>query len=190
MGTIRAHKAEETMKTLLLILLLALVTNNGGLCKSQDPALEVEKRGVDCPSGWMEGGGKCIHWNLQQRLTWYDANDYCRAHDAELLSWRSEGEYLTFKFFWLELGVVNEPIDIKSWTGGIQQSWNWGDWTWGNLTNDLVPMNYGWAEGEPNNMNDNYEQCGELYERGRGELNDCNCEESRPFICQLNGYDP
>ena len=104
------------MKTLLLLLLLALVTNNG----CQNPALEVEKRGFDCPSGQMAGAGKCIYWNLQHVLTWYDANDYCQAHDAELLSWRSEGEYLSFKFFWQELAIANEPIDIKSWTGGIQ----------------------------------------------------------------------
>ena len=106
------------MKTLLLLTLLALVTNNGCLC--QESALEVEKRGSDCPSGWIPGAGKCIHWNLQQLLTWYDANDYCRGHDAELLSWRSEVEYLTFRIFCQELAIANEE-DIKSWTGGIKQ---------------------------------------------------------------------
>lgn len=105
------------MKTLLLLLLLALVPNNGWTLTLAQTSIVCDK---SCPSGWMAGAGKCIYWNLQHVLTWYDANDYCQAHDAELLSWRSEGEYLSFKFFWQELAIANEPIDIKSWTGGIQ----------------------------------------------------------------------
>ena len=65
------------------------------------------------------------------------------------------------------------------------QWWIWVAWTWENTTNanDLVPMNYGWAGGEPNNQG---RVCAELYERG--ELNDVGCDSSKPFICQLNGY--
>ena len=131
---------------------------------------------------WIPGGGKCIHWNLQQKLTWYDANDYCRAHDAELLSWRSEGEYLSFKFFWQEVAIAYEE-DIKSWTGGIKQWWNYDDWTWGNTTNDLVPINYGWSEGKPNGAEGSHE-CAELYSDGM--LDDKGCDRQINFICQLN----
>ena len=169
------------MKKLLLLTVLALVTNNGCLCKSQEPALEVEKRSFDCPSGWIPGAGKCLHWNQQQGLAWWDANDYCRAHDAELLSWRSEAEYLTFKFFWLELVISNGGAG--GWTGGIKQWWNYDDWTWGNTTNDLVPINYGWSEGKPNGAEGSHE-CAELYSDGM--LDDKGCDRAIPFICQLN----
>ena len=81
-------------------------------------------------------------------MQWYDAYDYCLAHDAELLSWRSEGEYL--EFWWQEFGLTMD-MSRGSWTGAMKQggAGGTGCGVMPLMNNDLVPMNYGWARGQP-----------------------------------------
>ena len=123
--------------------------NNGCLCKSQEPASEVEKRDSPCPVGWYSVGEKCIRWTRNNELSWYEGYKYCQHLEAELVTWRSEGEYLTLKYFTLELELMyNEGLMI--WTGANNPLWNpWNDFIFNNDTMDFVPMTYGWWQGQP-----------------------------------------
>ena len=61
------------------------------------------------------------------------------------------------KYFWDEVESVTHK-NFGTWTGAYRQVEQWGDWTWGNVTDDWVPLNYGWYPhgmytGDDNNQN-------------------------------------
>jgi len=156
--------------------------NNGCLCKSQELADEVDKRSLsDCPVGWYTVGEKCIRWTLYNKITWYEAYDYCQHLGAELVTWRSEGEFLTLKFFMMELYQINCPENdgMKVWTGANLPMWSpWKDFFFNNNTMDFVPLDYGWMKNCPWNDHDAADWCVEMHQSG--EI----CE----FRCDNIGY--
>lgn len=50
------------------------------------------------------------------------------------------------KYFWDEIESVTHK-GFGTWTGAYRQVEQWGDWAWGNVTDDWVPLNYGWYPG-------------------------------------------
>ena len=137
-------------------------TNNGCLCKSQEPTYETERSSI-CPVGWYSVGEKYTRWTIINKMVWTDAYDYCQHIGAELITWRTEGEWLTLKFFMLELFQENcldienpycNSAGLATWTGANIPPWYieeypWRDFFFNNNTMDFVPMDYAWAPGSP-----------------------------------------
>merc|ERR1719330_2307791 len=126
--------------------------NNGCLCKSQELAKEVDEKSRSvCPVGWYSVGEKCIRWTYNNKITWWNAYDYCQHLGAEMVTWRSEGEFLTLQFFIKELySQAGHSEGIAVWTGANLPKWSeWKDFFFNNNTMDFVPMDYGWAVGKP-----------------------------------------
>merc|ERR1719330_1790382 len=125
--------------------------NNGCLCKSQEPAFEVKNENTVCPSGWINVGAKCLLHRDGNYKTWVEAKAYCVHLDAELLAWRTREEYEILRiWFWemlVEVGHGGWPQ--RPWSGAYKQNEVWGDWVWGNTTDDWVPMDYGWWSDYP-----------------------------------------
>merc|ERR1712012_1096308 len=117
-------------------------TNNGCLCKSQDLAKEVKLIDPFCPIDWFSVGSKCVRFARGNRKTWDDAHKYCLHYGAELLSWRTEAEWMMNKFYWAEIEAVT-GTRYNSWGGAIRND-ELGDWVWGNVTDDLIPLSFGW----------------------------------------------
>ena len=167
-------------------------TNNGCLCKSQEEAHEVKRRGSICPVGWYSVGEKCIRWTFDNKLRWYEAFDYCQYIGAELVTWRSEGEYLTLKFFVLELNQVYPGYEtVDSWTGANLPTWApYNEFFFNNNTMDFVPMDYGWSANQPDCHDcwqDGRNSCVEIWGTGHGGdgmMNDDSCDGSQPSMCQ------
>ena len=161
--------------------------NNGCLCKSQEPAAQAQKKGSLCQVGWDSVGDKCIRWNQQNIMSWYDAYHYCETHDAELLTWRSEAEWFQASFYFQEFITSN----AESWTGANCPEWQgYLEFFWGNNTMDFVPLDFGWQENKPSGAG--YGEPGkDLCGRFRGTrderysgLMDSHCVELRAFMCQ------
>jgi len=156
--------------------------NNGCLCKSQESASEVSVKISSCPIGWVNYGEKCARWTPDNRRSWYSAHDYCLFYKAELMSWRSEPEFKMIQFFWRELAVNQGDLrTLYSWTGAYRQDELWGDWTWGNVTGDWVPMSYGWGYTPAVES-----QCAFMNNNGVGLAQDIfrKCPEEKTFVCE------
>ena len=137
--------------------------------------------------GWYSVGEKCIRWTMFNKLPWYESYDYCQHIGAELVTWRTEGEYLNLKYFMNELAVDSGGIignlDVLSWTGANNPLWNpWNEFIFNNDTMDFVPMTYGWAEGEPNHNQDGEDMC--VRQNSEGEMINSGCGNGACPMCQ------
>merc|ERR1712147_33755 len=76
-----------------------------------------------------------------------DAADRCAHYGAELVSWKDKGEYISLSIYMQEWNVNSPDKGKRFWTYGNDNEFE-GDWVWGS-GDDFVPMDYGWADGEP-----------------------------------------
>ena len=157
--------------------------NNGCLCKSQEPASEVEVKDSVCPVGWYSVGEKCIRWTYENQLSWNAAWDYCNLHQADLVSWRSEAEFRQVKIFHQELMTTYGGFAV--WTNANHPAWHpWNEFIWGRDTTDFVPMNYGWREGFPDRQAELGDaECCHLGHGANG-LHDYVCHQEFSFMCE------
>ena len=164
--------------------------NNGCLCKSQEPASEVKNEFTGCPNGWISVGTKCLlhRDDPTNYKTWVEAKAYCDHLDAELLAWRTREEYeILHIWFWEKSVNPPEPNNpgwhYRPWSGGYKQREVWGDWVWGNTTDDLVSMDYGWWRDYPDV--DKTWECALIKYAPEGLLqNYFQCFEERVIMCQ------
>ena len=177
------------MKVLLLFAFLALALASGKLASddipSQEPASEVVKRSSECSDGWFQlVNGKCIYFSgFKQILSWYDSYNFCQAHDAELVTWRSEEEFLAIYFFYGEI-INTYPENFPCWTGAFKQTQTTNDWVWNNVTKDLVPLEYGWNAGAPSKPGCEAGQLHDCINLDLCGLDDTVGSIPLPFLCQ------
>jgi hypothetical protein len=120
--------------------------NNGCLCTSTQTISEKEVKESDCPGGWWDLGSKCMRMTytcMQQE----EAAERCEHYGAELVSWKDKGEYISLSIYLQEWNVNNPDKAKIFWTSGNDLEFE-SDWVWG-FGIDFVPMDYGWADGEP-----------------------------------------
>merc|ERR1719323_2505038 len=150
-------------------------TNNGCLCKSQEPTYETERSSI-CPVGWYSVGEKCIRWTIINKMVWGEAYAYCQYLGAELVTWRTEGEWLTLKFFIQELQQMYGGL--STWTGANLPRWYveeypWRDFFFNNNSMDFVPLDYAWSPGAPHPE----QGCVKMFHDGRdGWVTDFPCD--------------
>ncbi|XP_026888044.2 macrophage mannose receptor 1-like isoform X2 [Electrophorus electricus] len=126
-----------------------------------------------CPSDWIKkDSANCIQAyknEIDNKKTWIEARDFCRAIGGDLASLHSESESNSL------------PIWNTAWIGFSSLDANTGFlWT------DGTPSDYeNWNSGEPNNYNNN-EHCVEVILQHGCEWNDRDCDAYNDWICQIS----
>ncbi|XP_072182251.1 snaclec stejaggregin-A subunit alpha-like [Diadema setosum] len=138
----------------------------------------------NCPSGWparAPGRQSCYIYRSDSK-TWTSARDTCSGLGGHLLSLDSLTEMATVRdFLKSEYGKSSTPW---VWTGLNDRSKE-GQYKWTGFGGSLSKSSNMWNSGEPNNHKDWWgpdEDCGEF---NGYKLNDLNCDEKRPFICEF-----
>ena len=124
---------------------------------------------TECPRGWYRYKDSCYK-EFTEKKTWFQALDFCRSIDSDLLSIRDKHEINLISNKYLRSG-------LKYWIGlsdfDKNDRFKWSDGTDFNNEN--------WGSGEPNIYN-GLEDCVEL--RSSETWNDANCYVSRNFVCK------
>ena len=82
--------------------------------------------------------------------------------------------------FYLAEIVAVTGTDHHTWGGAIRND-EWGDWVWGNVTDDLIPLSFGWYPGNPDDKDDK-ESCA-FNSDSRGLACDL-CVRELEFTCE------
>ncbi|KAG2463861.1 lectin-like isoform X1 [Polypterus senegalus] len=135
------------------------------------------KKDVEGSGNWV--GSKARYYKfVEKKKTFYTAEKFCKQQgdDANLASIHSLKE---------NKDVFDTALKITSsvrrfWIGGLRfpksSYFIWTDGSKWDYTN--------WVYGQPDNGRGN-EDCVEMNWKVDQEWNDCNCEELKPFVCQI-----
>ncbi|XP_073485831.1 macrophage mannose receptor 1-like [Aquarana catesbeiana] len=135
-----------------------------------------------CPAEWKTSStlSSCYKYYKSrtddEKKTWMESRDFCRAIGGDLLSLNSKDEELVVSsmlssaniyrnIFWMGL-MSSDPIEGFQWSDGSA----------------VIYEN--WGYGEPNN-HQGVELCGELSSDYRLSWNDRHCEHPADWICEL-----
>ncbi|KAI5109510.1 C-type mannose receptor 2-like, partial [Silurus meridionalis] len=99
-----------------------------------------------------------------KKITWIEAQSYCRQYYTDLASTSNETEYTL-------IHDMATPLQFYTWIGLFRNPWKWIDQT----SLSLVP----WKTGKPDNFQLK-ENCGFLYQN---QLDDTLCSDLKPFFC-------
>ncbi|KAM9825983.1 C-type lectin lectoxin-Phi1-like [Syngnathus typhle] len=127
---------------------------------------------------WWEPFWKHCYLIPRDKLTWWDAEEYCVSQKAQLSSVRSEDEMDFLTKLVTKAGV---------WSAFLGLRITWKRAFWGNYfpefynSDNATPDYFRWNEGEPNNHRGR-EFCVEV--RTDGYLNDWRCDRPQGFICK------
>ncbi|XP_065117913.1 macrophage mannose receptor 1-like [Paramisgurnus dabryanus] len=129
---------------------------------------------LSCPDNWIKKDpGNCIRVYRKQKdekKTWFEARDFCRAVGGDLASFHSEKE----------INVLPYSSRDPAWIGFTSLDSNSG-YVW----SDQTPSDYqNWASGEPNNYNNN-ENCAEYGYYSGNKWNDQDCDAFINWVCQI-----
>ncbi|XP_051944921.1 macrophage mannose receptor 1-like [Xyrauchen texanus] len=126
---------------------------------------------LSCPDEWIKKDPhNCVRIYLKQKdekKTWFEARDFCRAIGGDLASFHSRKEFHSMQF------ISRESL----WIGLNSLDSNAG-FVW----SDETPTDFDhWSSGEPNNYN-KQEHCAESFFHG---WNDRDCDAYNNWICQI-----
>uniref|UniRef100_A0A669B8V2 Mannose receptor, C type 1b n=1 Tax=Oreochromis niloticus TaxID=8128 RepID=A0A669B8V2_ORENI len=135
----------------------------------------------NCTDGWIKMPSRHVCYKIfpedsEERKTWYEARDYCRAIGGDLVSIHSSADLLhtqSYSYYhWYSI-FAPDPDTGYVWSDGS-------------------PVNFQkWKDGEPNNKND-AEFCVEMeHEHWGGTFfwSDVHCEKYNGWICQIHAGD-
>ena len=105
--------------------------------------------------------------------SWEDARAYCRGFGTDLVSILNSSEV---DFIHRQ---TNGLGNFKFWIG-LYRNTTTGQWTWSDGSNFTNPQQ--WAQGEPNNYQNN-EHCAEFFASNK-KWNDNDCSKSFSSICK------
>ncbi|XP_067302919.1 macrophage mannose receptor 1-like [Pseudorasbora parva] len=129
---------------------------------------------LSCSAGWIKKDpGSCVKLYQKQKdekKTWLESRDFCRAIGGDLASFHSSRE----------ISMLPYRNGDPAWIGFSMLSNSGFVWS------DETPSDFeNWAFGEPNNHNDQ-EHCAESgFYYGR-KWNDRDCEAYNDWICQIS----
>ncbi|XP_055073374.2 macrophage mannose receptor 1 [Misgurnus anguillicaudatus] len=161
---------------------LACNTKQKYICKKMAEGVTTTReppttRPPSCPDNWTKKDpGSCIRVYRKpkdEKKTWFEARDFCRAVGGDLASFHSENEINVVPF-------TRYSSSNTAWIGFTSLDSNSG-FVW----SDQTPSDYeNWSSGEPNNYNneEHCTECGFYYGR---KWNDRDCEAYNDWICQI-----
>ncbi|XP_061707735.1 macrophage mannose receptor 1-like [Cydia pomonella] len=138
-------------------------------CRKEDKCGATKAKGYK----WEPRTGSCYKYHEEFRM-WRDALATCHA----------EGGHLTTINHNIESTVLKEIFSGKIGNYAFVGILHYNDDVWATINGEMLSDFgfLGWAKGEPNNVNEN-EFCGSIYHDGL--LNDVQCHQSAPFICEF-----
>lgn len=113
-----------------------------------------------------------VYWFCEGPVNRFAARDFCLDHGADLTSIADLSEDAFVR------DNVAGPLD---WFIGLEDLAQEGDYVWSDGSD---PNYFGWAVGEPNNVDN--ENCAELALEDGWGWNDTNCENEQGFICKAS----
>ncbi|CAH1783868.1 unnamed protein product [Owenia fusiformis] len=142
-------------------------------------ALTIKYQQMVCPNGFIRYETSCYKFSTM-KATWVEANTYCSAMRASLVSIETphENKFLIghIKRQWPTLG-------LSFWTGGNDLA-SEGQWTW---VANLKPIRFGhWYVSQPDNGGKGSEHCLELEKQYIYHWNDQPCHLLNHFICEID----
>ncbi|XP_066480625.1 E-selectin-like [Tiliqua scincoides] len=136
----------------------------------------------ECVSKWetlskdMEVGGTCWTYSIsEENMTYADAETWCKTRHAHLIAIQNKNESEQLN---LEL-----PPNVGHYWIGIRKIDN--EWRWVATNTSLTEEAENWAQGEPNNKQEN-EDCVEIYIKRKhdaGKWNDDSCTKKKAALC-------
>ncbi|XP_077078105.1 uncharacterized protein LOC143731258 [Siphateles boraxobius] len=131
---------------------------------------------VTCKSGWISYKSSCFLFS-NNKLSWTEARDYCKAQGTLLLKIEEDDEEWAF--------LNKHTIPEHYWVGLTDQ--NTGQWRWADDTPYTMNKER-WHPGQPDDwkehgLGDEGEDCGHF--RNNGKLNDSHCSSKMRFICRV-----
>ncbi|XP_067117527.1 C-type mannose receptor 2-like [Osmerus mordax] len=105
---------------------------------------------------------------IDQKMTWTEAQSYCRKHHTDLASVRSQTENQQISDI--------KPADVKAWIGLYRDPWQWSDGSNSSFTY--------WANNEPNNYREG-QSCTAAGMNSPFMWKDRSCTDSYPFFCNI-----
>ncbi|XP_061660890.1 macrophage mannose receptor 1 [Syngnathoides biaculeatus] len=130
---------------------------------------------LSCASGWTPVANRNVCFKVYKKKndlkkTWYEAKDFCRAIDGDLMSIHGAQELSNAQFH------SGDPAWIGLSFLGTTESFVWTDGSPYGFEN--------WGFGEPNNYN-SAEHCTEVQFFYRRHWNDRHCEVYNDWVCQI-----
>ena len=104
---------------------------------------------------------------VRERLTWSDAQSYCRLHHTDLVMVRNSTEDQQ----------INAISGSYVWIGLSRARWGWS-WSDGSSSS----FSY-WAPGMPEGKDRRVPHCLQVVQGLGGRWNDEPCSDTRPFFC-------
>ncbi|KAL7872100.1 hypothetical protein SRHO_G00070830 [Serrasalmus rhombeus] len=123
---------------------------------------------------WTPVAGWSYHYS-NTTMDWNTARQWCRDHFTDMVAIQNHGEIN-------HLNSILPRVDGYYWIG-IRKINN--SWTWVGTNKKLTHEAKNWAEGEPNNGQNN-EDCVEIYikrEMDEGKWNDESCRKKKTALC-------
>ena len=122
-----------------------------------------------CGNDWEKHGDRCYLWG-EEKMSWDDAEAFCRKKGGHLASVTSE-EINAY------VAQEKKQRNMVLWIGGSDKTVE-GAWKW----SDGSPWNYTkWSQGQPNNEDN--EDCLQFYYRNEDSWSDRTCTNRENFVC-------
>ncbi|KAJ8372744.1 hypothetical protein AAFF_G00277520 [Aldrovandia affinis] len=119
------------------------------------------------------GEGRCKYHFVNMRMSWTEAQSYCREHHTDLATVDNPEEMKRM------MGVVgSDYVDKGAWIG-LERKWQWSLTDRGFYSEGETEFR-NWDEGQPDNEGGN-ESCAGM--RHSGMWNDVACDYKKSFIC-------
>ncbi|XP_075068019.1 macrophage mannose receptor 1 [Mixophyes fleayi] len=134
-----------------------------------------------CPDGWkttstLNACYKHYMKETEDKKSWFETRDFCRAIGGDLLSISSKEEEQAVWSMLIQAGIYRHVFWVGLVNSDPDEGFSWSD------SSPLVYEN--WAYGEPNNYQ-GLELCGEVNTDHRLSWNDRSCEVPSDWICEL-----
>lgn len=119
------------------------------------------------------------YYYVNLKMTWSDAQHYCRVKYTDLATIESMDEISrlkpTFSFKWAWIGLKDDPESWKGTMGNDTNSWRW------SATGETSKTGYhNWGVNEPNSGSGK-ENC--VMMATNGEWKDMSCQSLTTFVC-------
>ncbi|KAG7455003.1 hypothetical protein MATL_G00252050, partial [Megalops atlanticus] len=108
------------------------------------------------------------------KVTWREAQSYCRENHTDLVSVRNQSENDEIKKVINDRFNERKQDNTRVWIGLFRGSWKWSD-------QSNSSFRY-WNTEEPNNKTGN-QNCAVMWKKHAGRWGDQECDERFPFFC-------
>ncbi|XP_013399078.2 macrophage mannose receptor 1-like [Lingula anatina] len=140
------------------------------------------KREGTCATGWRSHNGTCYQFNVNLKLSWYDAKDYCQSQGGDMVTVERRS---TQDFIMSETNMIGISDGLNIWLGGSDIGFNPKVLRWGNEAAIGATGTYSnWVPGHP--VTSSKPLCVQMLAADGKWVASNTCLQELPFICQIS----